>query len=123
MENRYLQHHGVLGQKWGIRRDRMKAGSTFARAGSKGLMSKNKHYGRKKLSDYSNDELRKAIEREKLEREYNDVFNSYHASKGRQKTADALDNIGSLLTVGTAAINFAEAWKKAAKVAEKAEKV
>lgn len=86
-----LCHHGTKGQKWGRRRYQNEDGSLTPagrehygigdtkKGTSKGLFGSKK----KKVSDMSDDELRKAIERNKLEKEYRESKSSYSLlSKG-----------------------------------------
>lgn len=75
-----LMHHGIKGQKWGVRRFQNPDG-TLTELGKK---------RKKKLRDMTDDELRAAIKRANLERRYAQVKN--RPSKARQ-----------LLKVGSAA--------------------
>lgn len=89
----YLMHHGIKGQKWGVRRYQNKDGSLTA-AGRKRyekLESElNKLGGKpdgkdtaraKKPKDMTDDELRSAIGRFRLEDEYNNYYNRLNPAK------------------------------------------
>lgn len=90
MEDNELYHYGVLGMKWGIRKERKRSGkkkkaklvleSPFsqkkrqAEAKQKAPPSSQAARGVKKLSDMSDDELRALINRMQLERQYKDLL-------------------------------------------------
>lgn len=93
MENE-LYHHGIKGQRWGIRRYQNKDGSLTA-AGRKRQSdswsedSKTaKSLKKKKLNEMSNAELRKLNERQQLERTYRQM-NKSHVAKGIAFVASA----------------------------------
>ena len=67
------------------------------------------------LSNMSDKELRDAINRANLEKQYNDLFGEpaqATISKGRKFTQDALDIGGTVLTVGSTALGIALAIKE-----------
>lgn len=70
---------------------------------------------RMNLSEMTDRELRQAITREQLERQYNDMFGkieSANISKGRQFARNTLDAAGTVLALGSSAIGIALAIKE-----------
>ena len=64
------------------------------------------------LSDKSDAELRRMIERTKLEQQYNEVVNKPEVDTGKLKVAAALSAIGTAAVVGTQVVNFVATAKK-----------
>ena len=67
------------------------------------------------LSDMSDQELRQKINRELLERQYNDVFGEQDApkiSKGRKYATAILNTTGTILTIAGSALSIALAIKE-----------
>lgn len=165
MEQTYLNHAGVKGMKWGIRRYQNKDG-TLTPAGkkrydrdirennakkkdnrividgpdpdrwakedirrakgvtdsSKGMIkdlenisnstsSKAKHK-RMDLSKMTDKEMRDKINREILERQYDDMFNPQKTSKGREVVQTTLAVTGTVLGVAGSALGIALAIKE-----------
>ena len=89
MSNAELYHHGVKGQRWGIRRYQNKDGSLTAlgrnREGGKDNWSEDaktaKSLKKKSVNQMSNAELRKLNERQQLERNYRQM-NKTTVAKG-----------------------------------------
>lgn len=70
---------------------------------------------RMNLSRMTDQELRQAISREQLERQYNDMFvktESAKISNGRKIARDTLEVAGTVLTVGSSALGIALAIKE-----------
>lgn len=93
MEENELYHYGVLGMKWGVRKDRTRGGfgkkkkkaklvleSPFsqkkrqAESKTKAPDSSSAAKGVKKISDMSDDELRSLINRMQMEQQYKDLL-------------------------------------------------
>lgn len=71
MEHNYLVHHGILGQKWG-----KKNGPPYPLAPGDHSSAEKRAMGKskaRKSSEMSDDELRTAIERKRLENRYNEL--------------------------------------------------
>lgn len=169
MTNIYLQHHGIKGMKWGVRRYQNKDG-TLTAAGKKrydrDVMENNskkkdnriiidkpdpnrwaredlnrvkktvdsgskvvdevrriddsiskKHRKNEKidLSDMTDEELRKAINRANMEAQYSKILEGYmddDISNGKAMVRDVLDVAGDVLSVGASAIGLALAIKE-----------
>ena len=64
------------------------------------------------LSTMTDEELRKAINRRNLERQYEDLFGSDAIPKGKAKVDQILDYAGSAITIASSAVAIASALKK-----------
>lgn len=79
MENNTLVHYGIKGMKWGVRRTeaqlaraRGERWNPLKRSAKKSVTKKTSSSteGKKKVSEMSDDELRKAVNRLQLEKQY-----------------------------------------------------
>lgn len=68
---------------------------------------KNKPRTRLDLSGMSDQDLRNQINRELLERQYNDVFNQATVSKGREYASNVLKTAGVVLPIASSALAIA----------------
>lgn len=73
---------------------------------------RNQKRSRMDLSKMSDNELRQKINRELLERQYNDVFNPAKVSKGREVADRVLDSAGTALSIAGSAAALALAIKQ-----------
>lgn len=90
-----IYHHGIKGQKWGIRRFQNKSGGLTV-AGKKRVQEAQKTQQepkKKSVHEMSDDELRQAINRMKLEKEYRSLSspaNKTNISTGKKFVNDVL---------------------------------
>ena len=73
---------------------------------------KNRPKNKMNLSEMSDKEMRERINRELLERQYNDMFAPQKTSRGREYAAKTLEVAGSALAVTSSALGIALAIKE-----------
>ena len=102
--NNNLQHHGIKGQKWGVRRFQNKDGS-FTAAGRKRQRQNDdgpvhedhsKSHDNKSVKSMSDKELRDRINRLNMERQYAQLT-ATEKSMGRKIVTEVLLNVGKEL--------------------------
>lgn len=102
-----LEHHGIKGQKWGVRRFQNKDGTRTA-AGRK-RAAEHEDYTRahtkKKASEMSDKELRERLNRLDMERRYNQM-NPSVVSKGKNFIKNSGKAIGTAVAVTGGAITL-----------------
>ena len=110
----FLQHYGVLGMKWGRRKARSNVSSNKKPKSTKNTtISKPKHKPpQRQLSDA---ELRAAVNRLRLEREYAEL--TYRASS-RAKVESVVKTIGTVATLTTSAMTIYNNLNKISKIAK-----
>lgn len=115
----FLSHHGVKGQRWGVRRSKAALARQGKREGRQASLDAAlaQKLSKKKRSELTNDELKFLNERKNLEQNF-DRLNPSVLAKGEQKTKAILGTIG----VGVAAYNLIKspAGQAAIKVGQKA---
>lgn len=99
----FLEHYGIRGQRWGVRTGGA-SGSSGDSKGLKGPKSKTAHL--------SNDELKKVVERIKLDQQYHELTNSKKQGGKKYATGLLKESGGKLLgaavtAIGTVAVGIA----------------
>lgn len=114
MSETYLEHHGIIGMKWGVRRS--EAELARARGGSKQSADEQERTNRqtavKNRRTLSDAELKKRIERLKMEREFKNLTEE-DIAPGRKCVSEILASSGKKM----ASIAVAGAMSYAVKAA------
>lgn len=108
-----LEHHGIKGQKWGVRRYQNEDGTRTA-AGKKREQSRseepahedyNKAHSGKSVKDMSDAELRTRLNRLQMEKQYSQLTNS-DTNKGKEFVSKAMKVATGVATATTTAITI-----------------
>jgi hypothetical protein len=98
-----LEHYGILGMKWGVRRDRAKLRKLARQRGetrdwdtASEDFKQSRVAAKKKLSQMSNDELKVLNQRLQLEKQYKELKKA-QLTKGRSYVTKLLKSQGELL--------------------------
>lgn len=120
-----LEHHGIKGQKWGVRRFQNEDGTRTA-AGKKRERSNsedpahedyNKAHSGKSVKDMSDAELRNRLNRLQMEKQYSQLTNS-DTSKGKKFVSDAMKVATTVATVSTTALTIYNNYGKIKKIVD-----
>ena len=119
MNNDYLQHYGVLGMKWGVRRS---TGGSSKSSKRKRVVSDDARevaaIKKKKRSEMSNAELKKANERMRLEQEYSRL-NPNVVSKGAKYVTATVGIMGTAIALYNNSNTLVNIGKKAVSALKK----
>ena len=112
----FLQHYGVLGMKWGRRKARSNVSSNKKPKSTKNTTtSKPKPKPKPPQRQLSDAELRAAVNRLRLEREYAEL--TYRASS-RAKVENVVRTVGTVATLTTSALTIYKNLNKISKIAK-----
>ena len=110
--NNELYHYGVLGMKWGVRRNRSRSGGSRKKRPMSDDARDASMIKKKKVSQMSNAELRKLNERTRLEQEYSRL-NPKSVSRGWKYIATAAGVMGTALSVYNSGNQLVQLGKRA----------
>lgn len=109
--NRYAREDTERAKRLVDSTKQMNESIRLANQNSLNRAAKRNKENRMDLSSMTDQELRQQINRELLERQYNDVFNQKKVSRGREFAANILETTGSVLAVTSSALGIALAIK------------
>jgi len=92
MLDNYLSHHGILGQRWGVRRFQ-NADGTLTDAGKKRAIKQDRKRASKDRSLLSDDELDSRIKRLQKEKQLRELTEQ-ELGRGKKFAGEALQNTG-----------------------------
>lgn len=120
MDQNELRHYGVLGMKWGVRRDKLLRKMRLRKARKKREAAKKKEEAkaarqekaanavtksaakksqRELISEMSDEQIRKAIDRIRMEKELAELISTPKAKSGASKAGGVLAKAGSELLI------------------------
>lgn len=100
-DEEFLQHHGVKGMKWGVRRSQAELDRAAGRTPSKGRLgssSRKRKSSAPPASSMDDNQLRQRINRLQMEKQYNELTAS-KTGAGRKFAKKALGTAGTAIVV------------------------
>ena len=106
----YLAHYGVLGMKWGVRKDKTKGGSRKRKSTPVHDDYKKAHSG-KSVKSMSDSELRSVNNRLQMEKQYHDL--TRQTRKGKEVVNTLIKTAGTIAATEAAYKTYARIGKMA----------
>lgn len=106
----YLAHYGVLGMRWGVRKDKTKGGSRKIKSTPVHDDYKKAHSG-KSLKSMSDSELRSVNNRLQMERQYSELTRK--TSKGKKVVNTLIKTAGTIAAAEAAYKTYSRIGKQA----------
>lgn len=107
----FVRHYGVKGQKWGVRRNQTSKTSSSSKKKAKKKSSVNDPLA--KTKNLTNDELRKVVDRMRLEQQYIELSRSQSTATGKKVAAKILKTAGNTLVTALIGKGVAKSLSKA----------
>lgn len=120
-----LRHHGIKGQKWGIRRFQNKDGTLTAAGKQRAAANHHEDYKRahepKSVSSMSDKELKERINRLQMEKQYSQLSPS-NVSRGKDYVQKVIKAGTTVATITTTGLTIYNNFDKISKIIGKAKK-
>lgn len=109
-----LYHHGIIGMKWGVRKDRSTSSGSRRKKSSPSHEDYQRAHSRKSVKQMSDSELRTRINRLQMEQQYSNL-SPRNVSKGKNyfnKIVKAGTTVATITTTGLTIYNNIDKIKK-----------